>query len=328
MKNKILIFLFLLICGKITFSKITVFTIGDSTMAEKSLTSTERGWGMLLPTFVNPDSVIISNNGFNGRSTKSFINEGRWTTVLNQLKAGDFVFIQFGHNDEKLDTYLHTDPYTTFSQNLEKFIIETRAKGATPILLTPIVRRSFDNKGFLTDTHGEYPDAIRKVSGDMNVPLIDMELKTRLLENIAGLEGSRKFHEWFPPKEIDNTHLCNYGAYVVARMCAEDIQALNIAVPLNNVPSPLKNANESTYKLAYTMLNKDIQDEIRVSFTSKKDAIYAITSEWPGGETKAPSFSFVLKELSTQKLGRKVTSIELFGLKKSNLALLCILLKD
>lgn len=234
--------------------KMTVFTIGDSTMADKPDGSTEHGWGMLFPLFTDTAGVQVSNNGFNGRSTKSFIEEGKWTHVLDQLKAGDFVLIQFGHNDEKTDASLHTNPATSYRGNLEKFVTETRTKGATPVLLTSIVRRNFDAYGNIADTHGAYPDAVRATATELHVPLIDMELKTSQLETVAGLVGSRKIHKWNPPTEIDNTHLCYFGAYVVARLVAEGIRELGLAIPLGENPQMPDGAAGSTLEWAYTLL--------------------------------------------------------------------------
>lgn len=126
-------------------SKITtVFVIGDSTAAEKgnAKNNPERGWGMVLQGCFD-DKIIVDNHAVNGRSSKSFIDEGRWQKVLDQLKPGDYVFIQFGHNDEKPHADRHTDPGSTFDANLERFVKETRAKGGIPVLFNSVVRRCF-----------------------------------------------------------------------------------------------------------------------------------------------------------------------------------------
>ena len=239
--------------------KVNIWMIGDSTMAEKNPNSTERGWGMLFPKFVDLEKVNVKNYGKDGRSTKSFIAEGWWTKVLDSLQTGDFVIIQFGHNDEKTNTYLHTDPATTFRDNLKRFVTEIRAKGAIPILLTPIVRRSFDANVNLVDSHGDYPQATRETADQLVVPLIDMELQTRLLESISGWNGTHNIHQFEPPVEIDNTHLCNFGAYVIARMVAEGIRKQNIPIPLNPNPEPLIGANTNTFDLAFDYFADNIQ---------------------------------------------------------------------
>ena len=122
----------------------TIFVIGDSTAAEKAgfRNSPERGWGMVLQGFFD-DKVIVDNHAVNGRSSLSFINEGRWKKVLDRIKPGDYVFIQFGHNDEKPKPDRHTDPGSTFDANLARFVNETRAKGGNPVLFNAVVRRCY-----------------------------------------------------------------------------------------------------------------------------------------------------------------------------------------
>ena len=224
---------------------ITIFMIGDSTMANKSLKNgnLERGWGQMLPGFLT-DDVRVDNHAMNGRSSLSFINEGRWDTVLSKLKSGDYVFIQFGHNDEKSAEKLHTVPGSTFDENLRRFVRETRAKGAYPVLFNSIVRRNFppegatENKGSyemegntLVDTHGEYLESPRRVAKEMNVPFVDMNKLTHDLVVGMGVEKSRSLFMWVPagkydfcPKgKIDNTHLNIYGGKVVAEIAMEAV---------------------------------------------------------------------------------------------------------
>lgn len=124
--------------------KPTIFMIGDSTMANKTLSggNQERGWGQMLSGFLDND-IVVSNHAVNGRSSKSFIDEGRWDTVLGQMCEGDYLIIQFGHNDEKADSARHTDPGTTYNANLRRFVEGAREKGATPIICNSIVRRNF-----------------------------------------------------------------------------------------------------------------------------------------------------------------------------------------
>src|ERR1043165_6337073 len=170
-----------------------VYMIGDSTMANKPLDLPERGWGMALGKFF-VDPAMVQNHAVNGRSTKSFIDEGRWDKVLAELRAGDFVIIQFAHNDEKKeDPARYADPATTFRDNLRKFIRETRAKNATPILATPVCRRKFDAAGKLVPTHGAYPDALRAVAKEEKTPLLELEKATAKWLQAAGDEPSRKF---------------------------------------------------------------------------------------------------------------------------------------
>ncbi|WP_288180115.1 rhamnogalacturonan acetylesterase, partial [Bacteroides sp. CAG:633] len=148
MKNKLILplALFLVFTAfKADKPAITIFMIGDSTMADKDLTggNPERGWGQMLPGFLS-EEIRVDNHAVNGRSTKSFIDEGRWDKVLSLLKKGDYVFIQFGHNDEKTDPKRHTDAGGgSFDANLKRFVTEARAKGAIPVLFNSIVRRNF-----------------------------------------------------------------------------------------------------------------------------------------------------------------------------------------
>ena len=214
-------------------NKITVFTIGDSTMANKKAeVFPETGWCQVFPAFVDQD-IIVKNRAVNGRSSKSFINEGRWKAVLDSLKAGDYVFIQFGHNDEKiLDTTRYTEPFTTYASNLERFIRESREMGATPILFTPIVRRKFEN-GFLTDTHGNYPVVVRQLAAEWNVPLVDLQLLSAGAVTALGDEASKNIYLWTPPNDQfpkgrkDDTHLNLEGANLVAKLAAQQLVLMN-----------------------------------------------------------------------------------------------------
>lgn len=205
-----------------TFS---IFTIGDSTMANKKPdVYPEMGWCQVLGQYFKY-GVTIHNHAVNGRSTKSFLDEGRWQVVLDSLKPDDYVFIQFGHNDQKKnDSSRFTTPFGTYAANLEKFVIESRAKGATPVLFTPIVRRKFGENGKLNDTHGDYPDAMRQVARKLNVPLVDMQKMTEEWINYLGERASKDIYLWtgpterFPEGRKDNTHLSVEGANSMARI--------------------------------------------------------------------------------------------------------------
>jgi len=220
---------------------ITIYTIGDSTMANKPNPeeNPERGWVQMLPQFLN-EKVVLENHAVNGRSTRSFITEKRWDTVYNKLKKGDYVFIQFGHNDQKENSPdRYTNPHTAYRNNLIKFVEETRKKGANPILFTSIVRRNFNNDSTLVDTHGAYPMELRLVAKEYGVPFIDLQYFTEQLEESYGVEGSKELHLHYAPNEIpyypkgkqDDTHLSKLGAKEVAKLA---IQALKNKVPSLN----------------------------------------------------------------------------------------------
>lgn len=216
---------------------ITIFMIGDSTMADKNLTggNPERGWGQMLPGFFT-DGIRVENHAVNGRSSKSFIDEGRWDKVLSQIKKGDYVFIQFGHNDEKPDAKRHTDPGTTFDANLRRFVNETRAKGGIPVLFNSIVRRNYApvadlakidaavdaaviqddvradalsgdssvqvKSERLIDTHGDYLKSPLAVARELDVPFVDMNKLTRELVESLGPEASKKLFMWVEPNKV------------------------------------------------------------------------------------------------------------------------------
>jgi lysophospholipase L1-like esterase len=214
-----------------------IFLIGDSTMADKPLIGmAERGWGQVFPHFFDT-SVLFENHARNGRSTRSFINEGRWQVVLEKLQAGDYVFIQFGHNDSKKDdTARYAEPHTDYKSNLLRFVKDARAKNATPILLTPVSRRKFDNQGKPIDLHGDYPVVVRELTAEQNVPLIDLHKSSMQLLERLGADESKKIFLWIKPDlytairagKEDNTHFTEFGALKIARLVAEGLKELNL----------------------------------------------------------------------------------------------------
>jgi len=212
--------------------------IGDSTMADKDpKTVPETGWGQVLQSFFK-DTMKISNHAKNGRSSKSFVDEGLWQVVLDSMESGDYVIIQFGHNDQKSDEARHTDPYATYKGKLQKYIKDTRSKGASPILCTSIVRRKFDEQGNLTDTHGDYPGAVRQAAQELLVPLLDLELRTKKLVSDFGPEKSKSIYLYASPGAYpnrpdgvqDDTHLNVEGATAVARMAVEEMRAIKLSL--------------------------------------------------------------------------------------------------
>ena len=214
---------------------ITIYTIGDSTMANKKAeVYPETGWGQVFQDYFD-SGVKVANHAVNGRTSKSFLTEGRWKVVMDSIRRGDYVFIQFGHNDEKIDKpLLYTDPQTTYQQNLEKYVAETRKKGATPILLTPIVRRKFDETGKLVDTHGKYPEAVRELASRLKVRFIDMQVLTLNLVEPMGDEPSKKIYLWtspdqkFPEGRKDDTHLSVGGAKAFAGLVAREVAKMKV----------------------------------------------------------------------------------------------------
>ena len=171
---------FLLIIWLVASSFTTIHLMGDSTMAEKDLTggNPERGWGMMFQNFLD-DSYRVVNYAQNGRSTKSFIDRGLWDMVYYALQPGDYVFIQFGHNDAKADDPDRYAPaFGAYQENLRTFIRGAREKGATPVLLTPVARRWFKNGELDRNCHTDYPAAMKQVAEEMGVTLLDITTPT------------------------------------------------------------------------------------------------------------------------------------------------------
>ena len=224
-----------LVSANLQTPKATIFLVGDSTCADKEVKAyPETGWGTPFQYFFN-DSVVVENHAKNGRSTKSFMEEGRWEKVTGRLKEGDYVFIQFGHNDE---VPTKVGRYTTpkeFQTNLRKYVADTRSLGAFPVLLTPVTRRSFEG-GVLKDTHEQYAQLIREVATTEDVPLIDMTRKSMEIVNAIGETRSRWLfhhleageHPNYPNGVSDNTHFNELGARKMAQLVLEGVRELNL----------------------------------------------------------------------------------------------------
>ncbi|QSW88593.1 rhamnogalacturonan acetylesterase [Flavobacterium endoglycinae] len=231
------ILLFTLLALNCFAQKTTLYCIGDSTMANKKdpEKNPEHGWAQVLQPFFT-DNIVVVNKAVNGRSTKSFINENRWDSIYKKLKKGDYVFIEFGHNDEKIeDPSRYTNPHTAYRYNLIRFVNESREKGAIPILLTSIARRNFNEKGVLIPTHGDYPLETRLVAQEYKVPFIDLEYYTEQLEQSYGPDKSKELHLHFKAGEnpyydkdkADDTHLSLKGATEIAQIVINQLKSLN-----------------------------------------------------------------------------------------------------
>ena len=236
---------------------VTIHLAGDSTMAEKlSEKRPETGWGECLQSFFDPLQVRVKNYAKNGRSTRTFISEGLWATLLEQVHQGDYVVIQFGHNDEskeKVDRYTAPED---FRRNLIRFIHDVQARNATPILMTPLMRRRFDAEGHLQDTHGEYPDIARSVASKYKIALIDMHQKSRVVLESYGPEQSRGLFLQLKPGENsnypngveDNTHFSPAGAKIMASLAVDGIRENKL--PLTSfLKEPPSGVNRATSAL-------------------------------------------------------------------------------
>ncbi|GAA0137430.1 hypothetical protein YSY43_42710 [Paenibacillus sp. YSY-4.3] len=216
-------------------STLTLFLVGDSTVTDQGEDGYPyAGWGQLLPALFKHD-VCVDNHAQSGRSSRSFIEEGRLEAILQLIKPGDFLMLQFGHNDEKPDPR-GTEPFTTYKQHLLHYIEAAREKQAHPVLVTPVHRRYFNPDGTLSDTHGDYITAMQELAEETDTLLIDLAARSKLLFEKAGPEGSKDLFMWVYPGEYmnfpagvqDNTHFQEQGGEAVARLIADGIRDLQL----------------------------------------------------------------------------------------------------
>lgn len=213
-----------------------IFWAGDSTVKQNNYTSfPQTGIGQAFGLFVRRN-VRIENYAQNGRSTKSFIDEGRLDAIDRKISEGDYLFIQFGHNDPKPDEARYTDAFGEYQKNLTKFINIARKHKANPVLITPLYRRLFneDGKTLVANTHLDYPKAMEMLGEALNVPVIDLCSKSKLLIEEAGDEASKEWfifvpagkYPKFPDGKEDNTHLRYEGAYRFSMIIANELKKL------------------------------------------------------------------------------------------------------
>lgn len=216
---------------------VSIWLAGDSTMAEKVASKRpETGWGEMLGQYFREDAVRVANRAVNGRSTRSFVSEGRWSNIVDSLAPGDYVFVQFGHNDESKDKGDRYSPPEEFARNLARMVDDVRAKRAIPVLFTPVVRRKFDEAGSLIDTHGEYPQLTRRVAREKGVALIDMERLSAGVVASLGTDSSAKLFLQleagesanYPEGVRDNTHFRPLGAELMARAAVDEVRRLGL----------------------------------------------------------------------------------------------------
>lgn len=212
--------------------KISIFMAGDSTMAIKDQRAfPENGWGMPFVYFWNESTQVV-NLAKNGRSTKSFRKEGLWDQMFTQMKEGDYVFIQFGHNDESKDKGERYSPPDTFKMNLAQYIREARSKKAIPVLISPVSRRKFDTTGKQVETHAEYTPLVAEVAKETGVIYIDLDARSRELYQQFGPEMSKYLflqlkpgeHPNHPKGKEDNTHFNELGARLIAQIVLEEVK--------------------------------------------------------------------------------------------------------
>ena len=207
-----------------------IYIIGDSTVEDN--TPPFRGWGWALPRYVK-EGVCVRNHALSGRSSRSFREEGLFEPVEKEMAAGDLLLIQFGHNDEK-DDDRHTDPDTTFPEELWRYCRAALRKGAQPVLLTPVSRRFFVGDGNMLYTHGEYPRAIRRLAGEKGIPLCDLKKDSRELYLSLGQEKTAELfvrlapgeNPDFPEGHDDKTHFNAYGADEICKLVVAEMRRI------------------------------------------------------------------------------------------------------
>ncbi|MBV1908057.1 MAG: hypothetical protein KUG78_01980 [Kangiellaceae bacterium] len=289
--------------------RITIHMVGDSTMATKSdpINNPEYGWGQVFSWYFT-NQVNIVNHAINGRSSKSFIDEGRWRQVQHQLNQGDYVFIQFGHNDQKKnDPTRFSQASTSYKNNLAKMLTDVRKANAVPVLLSSIVRRKFNDKGVLVDTHGQYPSSMKELADELQISYIDLNNTSKHLVQSLGDNLSKNLFLWLEKDESifhpdgakDNTHLNRNGALAIARLVVDDIKA-NKLIPMTYLLSAeqLDRIQESELKktLFHSVVYKTEKQLVKLDGYSKQP-IYNSLSEAIKAAPKNSLDKFTIKIL-------------------------------
>jgi len=223
--------------------QVTVYLAGNSTVVDQD-DEPWCSWGQMIPRFFKP-GVAIADHAESGLSLGSFLNSHRLDKVLSVIKPGDYLFIEFGHNDQK-EKGPEDGAYKSYTDRFKLFINKTREKKAIPVIVTSTSRRAFNDSGRVINTLGDYPDAARKVAAELNVPLIDLNVMTAKFYEALGNEGSKKAFVWYPansfpnqPKDLaDNTHFNSYGAYELAKCIIEGIKSNHLCIERYVIDAP------------------------------------------------------------------------------------------
>ncbi len=219
----------------------TIYLAGDSTVVDQDK-EPWAAWGQMLPAFFN-DKIAIANHAESGETIRSFVSERRFDKIMSTIRRGDYLFMQFAHNDQKPGSGLVTIPQ--YEELLKKYISLARDKGANPVLVTSMNRRSFSPEGTINQTLGEYPDAMRRVAREENVPLIDLNAMSETLFEAMGPEGTLKAFVHYPANTFpgqseelkDDTHFNSYGALELAKCVVEAIRTLRLPIAKDILPS-------------------------------------------------------------------------------------------
>ena len=231
----------------------TIFLAGNSTVVDQDK-EPWASWGQMIPRFLVPGKVVVANYAESGEALNSFVSARRLEKVLSLMKAGDYLFIEFGHNDQKQKGD-GIGPFTSYKKSLQYFISEVRKKGGVPVLVTSMHRRSFDSTGYITNTLLEYPEAVRQTAKEEKCALIDLNAMSKILYETWGVAGSIKAFVHYPANTFpnqkealkDNTHFNAYGAYELASCIVSSIKKQNLPltkfirkdIPSFNPASPM-----------------------------------------------------------------------------------------
>lgn len=212
-------------------SAVTVFLAGNSTVTDQRY-EPYSAWGQMLPVFFKPALVSVANHAESGEALKSFVTEGRLEKLMDQIRPGDYLLIQFAHNDQKPRSSAYSPPFSDYQDYLRRYIRETRERGAIPVLVTPMLRRNFDDNGRVVNTHGDYPESMRQVAESEEIAMIDLFEMSRQLYETLGPENSKQLFVHYPVGTFpgqdedlkDNSHHSTYGAYELAKCIVEGIR--------------------------------------------------------------------------------------------------------
>jgi lysophospholipase L1-like esterase len=218
-----------------TEDAVTIFLVGNSTVVDQD-DDPWASWGQMIPRFLTP-GIAVSNQAESGLSLGSFLSSNRLKKVLSMMKPGDYLFIEFGHNDMK-EKGPDDGAFKSYSERMRLFVNEFRKKGGLPVIVSPANRRSFGDDGKITNSLGDYPEAAKQVAKELNVPFIDLNAMTKILYESLGTENSKKLFVIYPANTFpgqnaalnDNTHFNSYGAYELAKCIIEGIRANNLGI--------------------------------------------------------------------------------------------------
>ncbi|AWW31193.1 rhamnogalacturonan acetylesterase [Echinicola strongylocentroti] len=212
----------------------TVFLAGNSTVVDQA-NEPWAAWGQMFPVFFKPSKAVIANHAESGETLKAFKGAGRLENVLSLMKPGDYLFIEFAHNDQKPGGS-HVEPFTTYQEMIREYAAAAKAKGGIPVLVTSMHRRRFDENGKIINTLDDYPEAMRQLAKEDGIALIDLNAMSKVLYEAWGVEASKKAFVHFPAGTFegqsedfaDNTHFSTYGAYQLARCVVEGLKQTDL----------------------------------------------------------------------------------------------------